>query len=85
VTPVPTLELHPETPTPASRATLSPAATPATGDRRPPLFVPRDELIFWTREWRAGEAESAAEREAGNLRTFRSGEDMLAWLRSDDD
>jgi hypothetical protein len=78
--------MHPETPTVAeSPAMVSPAGTPATGDHRPPLFVPRDELLYWTREWRADEAESASEREAGNLRTFESGAALLRWLRDADD
>ena len=50
-----------------------------------PLFVPRDELFFWTRAWQAGEAESAAERAAGNLRTFDDPNDLLRWLLTPED
>ena len=83
---VKTLEIHPAAPNVAeSPAVIRPTAAPATGDQRPPLFVPRDEVLYWTREWQAGEAESAAEREAGNLRVFESGTDVLDWLRQPED
>ena len=49
-----------------------------------PLFVPKDELFFWTRAWQEGEAESATEREAGNLRTFDDPRDLFRWLLSDE-
>ena len=50
-----------------------------------PRQIPRDELFFWTKKWQAGERESAAEREAGRLRHFKSGEDLLDWLHSPED
>lgn len=50
---------------------------------RMPLFVPREELFFWTGPWQDGEEESAAEREAGNLRTFDDPRDLFTWLLSD--
>jgi hypothetical protein len=53
--------------------------------QRPPFFVSRDELFFWTREWQRGERESAQAREAGELRVFDSVQDALSWLHSDDD
>lgn len=49
-----------------------------------PAFIPRDQLIFWTRAWREGEEESAAAREAGNTREFASGTEAVRWLLSDD-
>ena len=66
------------------------AAEGATNRRVPqplrmPLFVPKDELFFWTRSWQEGEAESAAEREAGNLRTFDDPRDLFTWLLSDEE
>lgn len=86
VTPAQTVEMHPETPNAAqTRVVISPGGEPATGDSRPPLFVPRDEVLYWTREWRAGEAESASERERGNLRVFDNGTDLLDWLRKPED
>jgi hypothetical protein len=50
-----------------------------------PAFVPSDELFFWTRAWQEGERESAAEREAGNLRTFENPRDLLSWLLRPED
>lgn len=60
------------------------AATNMVGSRpaRMPVSVPQDELFFWTRAWQDGEQESAAEREAGNLRTFDSAHDLFTWLLS---
>lgn len=55
-----------------------------SGDR-PPLFVPKDEIGFWTKKWQAGEAESARERAAGRLRSFDSGKDLLDWLDAPED
>jgi len=52
---------------------------------RIPLFLPRDELFFWTHGWQEGERESAVEREAGNLRTFEDPKDLFRWLLSPDD
>ncbi len=50
-----------------------------------PIFIPRDEQFFWTREWQEGEKESAAEREAGQLRIFKDGKGLLEWLDADED
>lgn len=65
-------------------------AVAATNTREPsrlrmPAFVPKDELFFWTRAWQEGEKESAAERGAGNLRTFDNPDDLFKWLLSDED
>jgi hypothetical protein len=62
----------------------------ATNTREPanlrmPMFIPKDELFFWTGAWQEGEEESAAEREAGNLRTFDDPRDFFRWLLSDED
>ncbi len=51
---------------------------------RPPLFVPRDQVFFWTSAWQAGEAESARAREAGDVHDFDNAEDALRWLTSPD-
>lgn len=77
-----TVELNPNSATGSTSAPLGllPAAT--NPGQRPPLFAARDEVFFWTREWQAGERESAAEREAGNMRTFGNADDLLAWLRA---
>ncbi len=48
--------------------------------QRVPTFIPRDELFLWTYAWQDGERESAAEREAGNLRHFEDPNDLLRWL-----
>jgi hypothetical protein len=85
VTPA-TLEIHPEATTsgkPSAPIGLTPPAT--NPGARPPLFVARDELFYWTRDWQAGERESAEQRAAGHLRAFDSGADLLEWLKSTED
>jgi hypothetical protein len=83
---VDTIDLHTDAPPAAQNAAVvGYRSFAAANNKRPPLFVPADELLFWTREWQSGEAESKAQRDAGNLRTFDNGADLLDWLRSDDD
>lgn len=80
------LDIHPQADTTfSSEATVVPTSTVFSTEERPPLFVPRDEILFWTRTWQQGEAESAAAREAGDLRRFNAAEDLLSWLQSPDD
>lgn len=85
MTPAATLKISPETATTEARRSVSVTSTRAESNTRPPLMVPRDELFFWTRAWQEGERESAEERRRGNVRTFSTGEDLISWLRSDDD
>jgi len=40
--------------------------------RRIPLFIPRDETYYWTREWQEGIRESMAAYEAGDYLEFDS-------------
>jgi hypothetical protein len=49
-----------------------------------PVSIPTEELIFWTRTWRDGEAESIAARASGDVREFASGREAVRWLLSDD-
>ena len=55
--------------------------------QRPPLFVARNELFFWSAAWQAGEREAAAEREAGRSIVFDGDdpEDIIRWLHADDE
>jgi len=64
---------------------LSKPASTEGNSKRPPLFVSADELFFWTTSWLTGEAEAAADRAAGNVRTFDSTRELLEWLAMDDD
>ncbi len=50
-----------------------------------PASIPTDQLLFWTRRWQAGEAESAAAREAGDVVEFENGFDAVRWLLSEED
>jgi hypothetical protein len=59
-------------------------STDAVGGPGLPASIPSDELFFWTRVWQQGEAESAAARDAGDVREFASGREAVRWLLSDD-
>jgi len=50
-----------------------------------PTFIPSDEILYWTRRWQEGEAESAAARASGEAREFETGRDAVRWLLSEDD
>jgi hypothetical protein len=68
-----------------SRDTVE-ATVAATGaQKRPPLFVPRDQLYYWTREWQEGEAEALHELQEGEFRSFPDGTTAAGWLLSDDE
>lgn len=58
---------------------------PRSHGRRVPLFVPQDELFFWTSKWQKGERDSTEGREAGEVVEFDSATDLLKWLLSDED
>jgi hypothetical protein len=62
---------------------LSDANTATTGRGRPPLFVPRSQLYFWTRSWQAGEAEALRELADGEFFTFSDGTAAAEWLLDD--
>jgi hypothetical protein len=67
-----------------SRDTVAPGAT-ATGPGRPPLFVPKAQLYYWTKEWQRGEAEALSDLEEGRFRTFPDGTSAARWLLADED
>lgn len=60
-------------------------APPASSLEQPPLFVPRDELFFWSCEWQEGERESADARARDQLRVFESARELLDWLDTPED
>jgi hypothetical protein len=85
VTPA-TTEINPAASSGRRIARLRPGAPgTASSGSRPPLFVTRDDLFFYTAKWQDGERESAEARERGELRTFNSGRELLDWLKSPED
>ena len=66
-----TLEINTSATAGKARARVR-GVTVASRSRRPPLFVPREDLFFYTRQWQEGERESAEARAAGELRVFDS-------------
>lgn len=57
----------------------------ATGARRVPLFIARNQLYYWTCAWQEGEAEALRDLEEGRYRTFPNGRAAAAWLLRDDE
>ena len=53
-------------------------------NQRTPLFVPRNQAYYWTRQWQNAEAEGLREIAAGKTRQFTSGASAARWLLSDD-
>lgn len=53
--------------------------------RRMPLFIPRDQAYYWTREWQEGEAEADEEIRRGELRRFSDVDEAMRWLDSPED
>jgi len=45
-----------------------------------PLFVPSDQLYYWTRKWQEGEKEALADLEAGRSRVFDNPDDLARYL-----
>lgn len=79
------LNINHETVTTETRSSVTVEGTRTEATTRPPLMVSRDEAFFWTGGWQYGERESAAARERGEVRTFGSSQELIDWLRSDED
>jgi hypothetical protein len=80
-----TLNINPETVTTEAQTSITVEGTRTEATTRPPLMVSREELFFWTRGWQNGERESAMERSRGAVRTFSSSQELIDWLRADED
>ena len=53
--------------------------------RRVPLFMPRDQRYYWSREWQQAEAEADAELRRCEGVTFDNPQDAFRWLDSPED
>jgi len=49
---------------------------------RPQKLIDATQAWFWTPEWQAGEREADADRAAGRIKTFGSGNELIGALRS---
>src|SRR5580693_1653909 len=49
---------------------------------RPQKLVDATQAWFWSPEWQAGEREADADRAAGKIETFGSGDELIGALRS---
>ena len=52
--------------------------------RRLPMFIPADQVYYWSAQWQRDEAESLADLKAGRARTFDDPQDAIRHLLSDD-
>lgn len=50
-----------------------------------PLFVPRGQTYYWTREWQNGEKEADEELRRGEARVFDGVTHALRWLDDPED
>ena len=81
-----TIEVNPRASSGKPRARVRPgAAATASSGSRPPLFVSREDLFFYTRWSQAGEEASAEARARGELHAFDSARELLDWLDSPED
>lgn len=53
--------------------------------RRVPLFIPRAQVYYWSREWQQGEAEANDELRRGEGRRFGDIREAFRWLDSPED
>jgi hypothetical protein len=61
-------------------------ATNATrvANRRVPLFIPADQVYYWSNQWQRDEADSLADLKAGRVKAFADPKDAIRHLLSDD-
>ncbi len=84
------LEFNPDATSGKSNIELdvrSESASVPDGERpyRVPLFVPRHQAYYWTREWQEDEAEALEELERGEGITFHDPAEAARWLMSPED
>lgn len=53
--------------------------------RRVPLFIPRGQAYYWTREWQEDEARALEELERGEGVLFHDPTEAARWLLSPED
>jgi hypothetical protein len=68
-----------------SRDTFNAGGPPAAKATRPPLFVPTQQLYYWTKDWQAGELEALRDLAEGRSQTFPNGTAAADWLLSDEE
>lgn len=55
----------------------------AGGRRQVPLFIPASQAYYWSSAWQEGEAETRANLDAGNAKTFNDPLDAIRHLLDD--
>jgi hypothetical protein len=56
-----------------------------TAPRKVPMFIPEDQVYFWSSRWQADEAETLASLRAGRGKTFSDPLDAVRYLLNDCD
>lgn len=79
-----TISTKPSTSTAAHERLAFRATVVSERPSRRTIFVPRNQLYYWSRAWQRDERQAVAELEAGEGRQFATGEDAVAWLLADD-
>lgn len=59
------------------------ATNKAMANRHVPLFIPADQVYYWSSQWQRDEAASLADLKAGHARTFNDPADAVRDLFSD--
>jgi hypothetical protein len=52
--------------------------------RNVPMFIPADQAYYWSSKWQRDEAETLANLQAGDYKTFDDPSDAIRYLLSDD-
>jgi hypothetical protein len=60
------------------------ANTPKLPMQRIPLFVPSDQVYYWSHAWQDSQKRSETQLAAGECVEFDSARDLVRWLLSDD-
>jgi hypothetical protein len=47
------------------------------------MFIPADQVFYWSSQWQRDEAESLADLKAGHAQTFHNPQDAIRHLLSD--
>ena len=66
-------------PTEVVRPAVAAANTPSVAHRAVPLFVPTDEVYYWSYAWQESERLSRAQLDAGEYVEFDNPTDMVRW------
>lgn len=50
----------------------------------PTITIPRSQAWFWSEKWQAMEGEAEEDLRAGRVHSFKSADELIDWLESDE-